>query len=322
MKFILFMIFSLFSTVSFAQFNIVAPSIAGAGTDIQARILAKHLPNHLPNNPRVNVINMQGAGGLNMTNWMYNVAEPNTHIAILNVNNETLIRGILGDPSAKYDLHKFKWLFSAEDGDDNVFVLWANTKRGLQSIKNMTIENEFIIGNTGPNNIQTYILEDIVGVKSKIVYGYKDVVRALQINEIDARFGTLLSARIRHPDWLRPGFEIQPILQVGSFRRNPLLPNVPNAREFARTEDHRRLLDFYERNVRLSRLVFGPPNMSDETVRMITKAVVSLEKDPNFIEDIRKIEMEPNFIHYEETNRLLKELLTTDKNLLRRINSR
>jgi hypothetical protein len=186
----------------------------------------------------------------------------------------------------------------------------------------MTVDNSFIIGNTGPNNIQTYILEDIVGVRSKIVYGYKDVVRALQINEIDARFGTLLSARIRHPDWLKLGNEIQPIFQVGSFKRNPLLPNVPNAREFAETEDHKKLLDFYEKNVRLSRLVFAPPNMSDETVRMITKAVVSLEKDPQFIEDIRKIEMEPNFIHYEETNKLMKELLATDKNLLRKINSR
>lgn len=316
---LLTLIFMFIATSVSAQINIVSSSIPGGGSDVQARVIAKHLSKHLPNNPRVNVINMQGAGGLTMANWMYNVADPQNHIAILTVNNDVLISGILQDRNAKYDLSKFKWLFSAEDGDDNVFVLWANTGRGLTNVSLLQIHNPFIIGNPGPNNIQTYFLEEIIQSQAKIVYGYKDIIRALQINEIDARFGTLLNARARYPDWLKKGNDIQPILQVGSFRRHPFLPDVPNVREFARTDEHRQILDYYERNVRLARLVFGPPGMSDETVRMIVNAAIALEKDKEFIEDAKKLEMGFDFIHHDETNRLMNDLLNTNKDMLRKI---
>lgn len=319
---LLVFLFLLISNTAFAQMNIVTSSIPGGGADIQARVIAKHLSKYLPNRQTVNVINMQGAGGLNMTNWMYNVAEPNSHIAILSVNNDTIIKGILKDKAARYDLEKFNWLFSAEDGDDNVFVLWANNNRGLRNIEDMRSENIYIVGNTGPNNLQTYILEEIVGIRSKIVYGYKDIIRALQINEIDARFGTLLNARARYPQWLSEGYEIQPILQVGSSKRHPLLPKVPNAREFAKTDVHKRVLDYYEKNVRLARLVFASPNMNAETINMIVAASIFLEQDPEFIEDAKKLEMGVDFIHHEETNRLMRDLLATDPNLLRTVTHR
>jgi tripartite-type tricarboxylate transporter receptor subunit TctC len=320
-RFLYFLLF-IISTPAFSQINIVSSSIPGGGSDIQARVIARHLGKHLSKPTNVNVINMQGAGGLNMTNWLYNVAEPNSHIGILTVNNDVIIKGILKDKSARYDLSKFKWLFSAEDGDDNVFVLWANNRRGLTDINLMRTPNEFMIGNQGPNNIQTYILEEIVGVKSKIIYGYKDVIKALQINEIDARFGTLLNAKSRYPQWLQSGYEIQPILQVGSSRRHPILQNVPNVREFTRNDTHKKVLDYYEKNVRLARLVFGPPGMSEEVIRNLVRASIALEKDSEFIEDAKKIEMEVNFIHYNETNILVRELLSTSPELLINITSK
>jgi tripartite-type tricarboxylate transporter receptor subunit TctC len=296
---------------------VVVHSAAGNGADLQARVVAKHLPKHLPTNTSVGVINMPGAGGLTMANWLYNVADPNTNIAFLNVNSDVLMDGILKDPSVRYDITKFKWLFSAEDGDDNVFVLWANNSRGLTSIDKMMVDNDYVIGNPGPNNVQTYILKDIVGVKSKLIFGYKNIITALQINEIDARFGSLLNAKVRFPEWFKEGNQIRPILQVGSPKRHPILPDVPNAREYLKTPTQTRILEYYEKNVRLARLVFASPKMSNETVKMFADAAVKLEKDPEFIKDANKLEMGVDFIQYEETNQLIKDILLTDKELLR-----
>ena len=42
----------------------------GSGYDINARVLARHLPKHIPGNPQVIVQNQPGAGSLTMTNQM------------------------------------------------------------------------------------------------------------------------------------------------------------------------------------------------------------------------------------------------------------
>src|SRR4051812_32007745 len=47
---------------------------AGGGYDIYARMIAPYLTKHLPGNPTVVVQNMDGAGSLKATNYLYNVA--------------------------------------------------------------------------------------------------------------------------------------------------------------------------------------------------------------------------------------------------------
>jgi len=51
----------------------IGSGVAG-GTDAWARTLAKHIGRHIPGNPPVIPVNMPGAGGLKMTNYIYNAA--------------------------------------------------------------------------------------------------------------------------------------------------------------------------------------------------------------------------------------------------------
>jgi glycosyltransferase involved in cell wall biosynthesis len=104
-KILLMSLFLFISNTCYASsIYVVVHSAAGNGADLQARVVAKHLPKHLPPNTSVGVINMPGAGGLTMANWLYNVADPNTNIAFLNVNSDVILDGILKDPSVKYDI--------------------------------------------------------------------------------------------------------------------------------------------------------------------------------------------------------------------------
>jgi tripartite-type tricarboxylate transporter receptor subunit TctC len=43
----------------------------GSGYDINARLVARYLPNYIPGNPTVIVQNQPGAGSLSMTNQLY-----------------------------------------------------------------------------------------------------------------------------------------------------------------------------------------------------------------------------------------------------------
>src|SRR5437660_12380500 len=46
----------------------------GGGYDLYARMVARHLGKHIPGNPTIFPKNMEGAGGMRLANWLYNVA--------------------------------------------------------------------------------------------------------------------------------------------------------------------------------------------------------------------------------------------------------
>ena len=316
----------------FATFNIslsyaspvqvVIPTIAGSGGDISTRLFAKHVSKYLPENQRVVIVNMPGAGGIVSSNWLYNVADPENTIGTLNVNGNAVLNALNGDKNVKFELDKFQWLFSTEDGANNVFVLWANTKRGLTRVEQLFEENNtYVIGNqdTGENAMQLFFFRKALSVKSNIVFGYKNIIQALQINEIDARVGTLISAKTNFPQWLTPGNEIQPILQIGSSKRHKDLPNVPLINEYVTDKEHLEVLNFYEKQVRLARLYLAPPKMSKERVKQFTDAAVRVEQDLEYQAETDRLNIDAKFIHHEETKALMKQIINVDKKVLETI---
>jgi hypothetical protein len=49
-------------------------STTGGVYDVYARLLARHMGLHIPGNPKILPLNMEGAGGLRLANFLYNVA--------------------------------------------------------------------------------------------------------------------------------------------------------------------------------------------------------------------------------------------------------
>ena len=315
------MLFVMFN-ISLSHANpvqIVVPTVAGSGGDISARLFAKHVSKYLPENQRVVVLNMQGAGGIVSSNWLYNVADPENTIGTMNVNGNSVLNALNGDKNVKFELDKFQWLFSTEDGANNVFVLWANTKRGLTKIEQMFEENNiYVIGNqdTGENAMQRFFFRKALPVKSNIVFGYKNVIQALMINEIDARVGTLISAKTNNPQWLTPGHEIQPILQIGSSKRHKDLPNVPLINEYVTDKEQLGVLNFYEKQVKLARLYMAPPKMSKERVKQFTDAAVRVEQDSEYQAEADRLSIDAKFVQHEETKAIMKEIINVDRKLL------
>ena len=304
--------------------QVVIPSVPGRGPDVSTRLLAKYLAKHLPGDQSVVVVNMPGAGGIVASNWLYNIADPENTIGFTFPLNGNGILTALVDKgnNIKFELDKFQWLFSTEDGDNNVYVLWANNKRGLTNIEQMFEENnKYVIGNqtTGANDMQSFFFKKILPIKSKMVLGYSNVNQALLINEIDARVGTLSSAKQTNPQWLTPGHEIQPILQIGSSKRHKDLPNVPLINEYVTDKDHLELLNFYEKQVKLARLYLASPKMSKERVKQFTDAAILIEKDPAYQAEADKLSIDAKFIHHEETKALMREIINVDNKVLEMI---
>src|SRR5687768_16764154 len=54
--------------------SLYVSSTSGSAYDLYARLLARHMGRHIPGNPRMIAMNMEGAGGLRLTNFLYNGA--------------------------------------------------------------------------------------------------------------------------------------------------------------------------------------------------------------------------------------------------------
>src|SRR4051812_8438896 len=52
--------------------RLVVGGAPGSGPDLVSRLLARHIHNHIPGRPNIVVQNMPGAGGVQMTNNLYN----------------------------------------------------------------------------------------------------------------------------------------------------------------------------------------------------------------------------------------------------------
>ena len=81
----------------------------GGGYTIYAELVARHLGAHLPGRPTVIVKTMPGAGGLNGTSFLYNVAARDG--SVLGVVPHTVaIAQALRKPSLRYDVRAFNWI--------------------------------------------------------------------------------------------------------------------------------------------------------------------------------------------------------------------
>src|SRR6185295_9621573 len=74
----------------------------GGAPDAYFRLLAKHYGRHIPGHPVVIAKNMQGAGGLRVANYLYNVAaKDGTELA--NFGPSAAVEPLLGNDQAKFD---------------------------------------------------------------------------------------------------------------------------------------------------------------------------------------------------------------------------
>jgi tripartite-type tricarboxylate transporter receptor subunit TctC len=92
--------------------NFVINFAAGGPTDIEGRIVARHLAKHIPGNPTIIVQNMPGAGGVTGINFLGEVAKPDgmTMGYFTGPYNHQMMR----TPSLRVDLNKVPFIASVQ----------------------------------------------------------------------------------------------------------------------------------------------------------------------------------------------------------------
>src|SRR5262247_4607382 len=93
----------------------------GGGYDLYARVISRHIGRHIPGNPVVVVQNMDGAGSVRASNYVYTVA-PKDGTVIAAVNQNMPMYQLLGGAGAQFEADKLQWLGSMANSNGVIYT--------------------------------------------------------------------------------------------------------------------------------------------------------------------------------------------------------
>jgi tripartite-type tricarboxylate transporter receptor subunit TctC len=152
------------------------------------------------------------------------------------------------------------------------------------------------LAGTGPGSIAETIpklLNAFLGTKFKLISGYpasSEAMLAMERGEVDGSSSSWAAVKVAKQDWLREK-KIKIILQT-TPERIPELPDTPSLGEIGTTPADRQVFALYASGSAIGRSLIGPPGIAAARVQALREGFDAMVKDPDFIADIRKINVE------------------------------
>lgn len=213
---------------------------AGGPTDVEGRLLAKHLARNIAGQPRVVVKNRPGAGGIVGSNFMAEVAKPDgLTIAIF---TPPTMSQLLGDPGLRADFSEFEWL--AGVGQPQVCYVRRDAGGGVAAPSDLVRIGGFKAAgmrSTSSHDLRLRLALDILGLDYTYVTGYRGlskVAAGVLQNETQFSCGSIPNFRGRvEPTLVAPGLAVAtyyyaPVDAGGNDVKFADLADVPTFQEF------------------------------------------------------------------------------------------
>jgi tripartite-type tricarboxylate transporter receptor subunit TctC len=267
--------------------TIVSSFGPGGGYTLYAELVARYLGAHLPGRPAVVVKTMPGAGGMNGTSHLANVAARDG--TVLGVVPQTVaIAQALGQKGLRYDARAFNWIGRI---NSNVEVQQTWHTAPVKTIADARFK-EVIVGGTGPQSSSVVfprILNAMFGMKFKVVAGYEGVNMvsiAMERGEVQGMVRPWSITKTVRPEWLREK-KINLLVQY-AVARHPELGSVPAVVDLALTDEQRQILSLYASGSSIGRSIVAPPGVPAETIAVLRTAFTRTMQDPALVADVRK----------------------------------
>lgn len=268
----------------------------GGGYDLYTRTIARHFGKHIPGNPTVSVENMTGAGSMIAANHSYSVARPDG-LTIGHFIGGLFLQQLLGRPGIQFDAAKFEYL--GVPAQDN-FVAGVAKSTGITDMDRWLATKQVIkFGGTavgsGSDDL-ALMLKNVIGLPVQLVNGYKgtaDIRLAFNSGEITGLVNSWESNKSTWRKELDSG-DKKVILQV-TLKSHPELSHVPMALNLVKSEEGKRLMTAVIRvhGPSVRPYVF-PPNTPKERVQLVRKAFMDTMRDPEFLAEAKKANLDIN----------------------------
>jgi tripartite-type tricarboxylate transporter receptor subunit TctC len=295
----------------------------GGGYDLAGRTVANHLGRHIPGNPTVIVRNMPGATALIMTNYLYNVAKRDgTAIGMPTSNIPLEPRLKLISPegaNVKFDVDRFNWIGTPVQEPQITWVWHTAPARNFEDLRKSAIHMGATTS-SADNYILPLIVNHVLATRMQVFAGYQgqnEINLAVERGEVHGNNTGLSNITVNKADWLRDG-KVRILLQFGT-ERAPDLPDVPTAIELATAETDRALLRLYAVKFNMARPLVAPPDVPAERVAALRAAFDATMKDPQYIEEARRIGLDVNPLDGDGITTLVRQVQATPQDVVDRL---
>jgi tripartite-type tricarboxylate transporter receptor subunit TctC len=279
----------------------------GGGYDTYMRVLGPFLERKL--GAKMLPTNEPGAGGLIAMNRTVNAPPDGLTIAL--IGGETLVTAQLYEaPGVNYDIRKQTWL-ARLSSEAKVALLGARSP--YHSVAEIIHSRQPVIW-VGSSKIDgnadfSALLNDALGIRSKIVVGYKgtgDMNLAIQRGEADGRVVSEESAALYGAS---TGMHV---LVTLARSRAEQFPDAPTVFEAATVDAAKaRLMDWRAGIAGLGRLMLTTPGTPPDRIDLLRQALAEVLRDPDFIAEVKKFKLAANYASAEEVTAAIEQAMTT-----------
>jgi tripartite-type tricarboxylate transporter receptor subunit TctC len=286
--------------------SLIIPNAPGGSFDLYARLVASHLGRFIPGHPAIVPQNMPGAGGMQAANYLSGIAPKDGSVLSVLVPNITLAQ-VLGVQSIAYDTRKLNWIGRIVATTATMFTWHTSPTKTLADLKT----RETLLATAGALSqaeIDSTMLNGVVGTRLKLIRGYKGSAEAALAVERGEAEGTLMPwefIKSAHADWLRDG----KITIVATYTRHPIpgRPDVGSVFELAQTPEQRSVLNLFLGSDEMGHPIAMPPDVPRERVAAVRTALNTMVEDPEFRADAanRQLDLLPG--RAEELERSVAE---------------
>jgi len=296
--------------------SIIVSTGVGGGYDVLARALQRHLPKYIPGNPNMIVQNMPGGGHMLAANHIYSIA-PKDGTVIAALNQNVTSNQLLTPAAARYDANKYIWLGRFAEKGNPALAVWHTAP--VKTLADAT-KTEIIIGATGEGSSSyryTTAMNHVFGTKFKIIKGYKTVPElliAIDRGEIQGRTGALSAYEEGKPEWLKEN-KLRFLVQIG-YTRDDYLKDVPIWTELAETAEQKQILNLIASPTNLGRPLNTTPDVPADRVAALRAAIEKMVKDPVFLAEAEKQEIETDFRGWQETTQIVADTLAASPDVV------
>ena len=316
-------------TRAFAQANfyegktirMIVGFTAGGGYDAYTRAIGRHMGKHIPGNPAIIVENMPGAGSMISANYSYKAARPDG-LTIGHFIGGLFLQQLLGKPGIEFDAAKFQYV--GVPGQDN-FVIGVAKSTGINDIESWMASKQVVkfggvASGSGSDDIPN-ILKATLGLPIQLVSGYKgtaDVRLAFNSGEVAGLSNSWESTKSTWRKELEGG-DLKLVLQA-TLKPHPEFPKLPMALSYTKTDEAKRLISTVARvHGPTVRPYVLPPSTPADRVQIIRKAFMDTMKDPEFLAEAKKANLDINPDDGATLEQNVKEILKLEPALVMKL---
>ena len=254
-----------------------------------------------------------------MTNSVYNVAAKDGTVMGAAINGMPTAP-LLEPDGVRFDPTKLNWIGSVNREVQTTYVWHTSPVLKLSEL----FDKELIVGATTPGTTQVdfpVVARAILGLKYKVISGYEgtaQIHKAMEMGEVHGVGSTAYASLRALSGKLVDEGKIKVIAQWG-FKKHPDLPDVPAILDQARNDADRQALSLLVARLEYGRPFFLPPDVPAARVAAMRKAFDEVMKDPVFVAEAVKLNLEVDPMSGAEVADLVRKVNATPADVVKRV---